>query len=248
MSTENQISLFATDGSNPAVAAQPGKDAFDPEQIPTSATVPIPVGTYQTMEQMQTHCDRCFRCDLGQTRTHAVIGRGSPTAPIMVVGEGPGQNEDETGKPFVGKAGQLLDKILASVNLTEADVFICNIVKCRPPGNRTPTTEEADACKGYLFEQIRMVNPKIILLTGATALKGLVGVKQGITKVRGQWIEKDDRLYMPIFHPAYLLRNQSKEKGSPKWLMWQDIQEVRRKLDEVRATSENPEGSQTSEF
>jgi len=152
----------------------------------------------------------------------------------MIVGEGPGQNEDETGLPFVGKGGQLLDKILASVELTENDVYICNIVKCRPPGNRVPTKEEVDACKGYLLEQIRIVNPMIILLTGATALKGLLGITQGITKVRGQWIDYENRYFMPIFHPAYLLRNPSKEKGSPKWLMWQDIQAVRKRWDEIK--------------
>lgn len=232
MSNEDQISLFNLPTS-PEATVSPN---FDPEQIPTSARIPIPPGTYQTMEQMGVHCNRCYRCDLGQGRTHAVIGRGSLQAPIMVVGEGPGQNEDETGQPFVGKAGQLLDKILESVQLTTAeDVFICNVVKCRPPGNRTPTQDEADACKGYLMEQIRMVNPRIILLTGATAMKALLGEKQGITKVRGQWYERDDRLYMPIFHPAYLLRNQSREKGSPKWLMWQDIQAVRARLDEIRS-------------
>lgn len=232
MVNDEQISLF--DLAPSASAATP--TGFDPELIPTSAKIPIPTGTYQTMEQMGVHCNRCHRCDLGANRTHAVIGRGCLSAPIMIVGEGPGQTEDETGVAFVGKSGQLLDRILASVNLsTEEDVFICNVVKCRPPENRTPTTDEAEACKGYLLEQIRMVNPKIILLTGATAMKTLVGVKQGITKVRGQWIEKDDRLYMPIFHPAYLLRNPSKDKGSPKWLMWQDIQAVRTKLDELRA-------------
>jgi DNA polymerase len=152
----------------------------------------------------------------------------------MIVGEGPGQNEDETGLPFVGKAGQLLDKILASVNLTEDDVFICNIVKCRPPGNRTPTQEEMDACRPYILEQIRMVDPKIILLSGASAVRGLTGDKRGITKIRGEWIEWGDRLCMPVFHPAYLLRNPSKERGSPKWYMWQDIQAVRAKLDEIR--------------
>jgi DNA polymerase len=234
MDSENQISLFDLGEAAPSTPAS----TFDPEQIPTSATVPIPVGTYQTMDQMEAHCNRCYRCDLGKNRTHAVIWRGCLTAPIMLVGEGPGQQEDEQGKPFVGKSGQLLDKILQSVNLDlERDVFICNIVKCRPPDNRTPTTDEADACRGYLMEQIRLVNPKIILLTGATALKGLLGIKQGITKVRGQWIERDNRLYMPIFHPAYLLRNPSKEKGSPKWLMWQDIQDVKRKLDELRETA-----------
>jgi DNA polymerase len=136
----------------------------------------------------------------------------------------------------------LLDKILASVHLSRHEnVFIGNVVKCRPPENRTPTVDEAEACKGYLLEQIRMINPKIILLTGATALRGLLGIKQGITKVRGQWVERDDRLYMPIFHPAYLLRNPSRETGSPKWLMWQDIQAVRTKLDELMSGSEPDE-------
>lgn len=228
---DEQISLFDTPATEPSTPS-----GVDPELIPTSAKIPIPPGTYQTMEQMSAHCNRCHRCDLGASRTHAVIGRGNLNAPIMIVGEGPGQTEDETGVPFVGRSGQLLDRILAAVHLTtEEHVFICNVVKCRPPENRTPTTDEAEACKGYLSEQIRMVNPKIILLTGATAMKALVGIKQGITKVRGQWIEKDDRFYMPIFHPAYLLRNQSKEKGSPKWLMWQDIQAVRAKLDEIQA-------------
>ncbi len=230
MANDQQINLFDQGGGAPTPAS-----LSDPEQIPVSATIPIPVGTYTSMDQMETHCNRCFRCDLGKNRTHAVIYRGSLAAPIMIVGEGPGQQEDEQGKPFVGKSGQLLDKILQSVNLdVERDVFICNVVKCRPPENRTPTTDEADACKGYLMEQIRMVNPPIILLTGATALRGLLGIKQGITKVRGQWIEKDNRLYMPIFHPAYLLRNQSREKGSPKWLMWQDVQAVKQKVDELR--------------
>ncbi|GAP94088.1 uracil-DNA glycosylase [Leptolyngbya sp. NIES-2104] len=232
MPNDEQISLFdvpSTEASTPS--------GFDPELIPTSAKIPIPVGTYQTMEQMGEHCNRCHRCDLGASRTHAVIGRGNLNAPIMIVGEGPGQTEDETGMPFVGRSGQLLDRILEAVHLTtEEHVFICNVVKCRPPENRTPTTDEAEACKGYLAEQIRMVDPKIILLTGATAMKALVGIKQGITKVRGQWIEKDDRFYMPIFHPAYLLRNPSKEKGSPKWLMWQDIQAVRTKLDEIQGS------------
>jgi DNA polymerase len=235
--SDEQISLFDLPASEPTTPPMPVPSSFDSELIPISSKIPIPVGTYESMAQMRVHCDRCQRCDLGANRSNAVIGRGSLNAPIMVVGEGPGQTEDETGLPFTGKSGQLLERILASVNLTtEQDVFICNVVKCRPPENRTPTTDEAEACKGYLLEQIRLVDPKIILLTGATALKNLVGVKQGITKVRGQWIERDDRFYMPIFHPAYLLRNPSKEKGSPKWLMWQDIQAVRTKLDELRVS------------
>lgn len=233
MSSSNQIDqidLFAEVSFPPPVV--------DPDLIPTSAKVPIPPGTYSSLEPIVEHCNRCFRCPLGATRTHAVVGRGNTNAPIMIVGEGPGQTEDETGLPFVGKAGQLLQKILESVRLTEDDVYISNIVKCRPPGNRAPTTEETDACKPYLLEQIRMVDPKIILLTGASALKGLTGDKRGITKIRGEWIEWENRLCMPILHPAYLLRNASRDKGSPKWLMWQDIQAVRTKLDEIRQQGE----------
>lgn len=235
MSSQDQMDLFNLG----EVAASPEvPDDFDPEAIPTSKQVPIPPGTYSSLEPIVDHCNRCFRCGLGETRTHAVVGRGYPKAPIMIVGEGPGQNEDETGLPFVGKAGQLLEKILASVSLSsETDVYISNIVKCRPPGNRAPTTEEMDACRPYLSEQIRLVDPQIILLMGASAMKGLIGEKRGITKVRGQWLEWENRLCMPIFHPAYLLRNQSRDKGSPKWLTWQDIQAVRAKLDEIRQSA-----------
>lgn len=231
MSNEEQLSLF----DQTALSASTLPDV-DTELIPTDAKIPIFPGTYDSIEPIAQHCNICHRCDLGTTRTHAVIGRGNPKAPILIIGEGPGQNEDETGLPFVGKAGQLLDKILASVELdTEQDVYICNIVKCRPPSNRVPAPSEIAACKPYLLEQIRLVDPKMILLTGATAVKGLTGNKTGITKIRGTWIEWEGRLCMPILHPAYLLRNASKEQGAPKWLMWQDIQLVRAKLDEIRA-------------
>jgi len=223
MSSETQLSLFDESTFNQR------------DLIPTDAKIPIPPGTYSSMVELAQHCNQCHRCGLGDTRTHAVVGRGNLKAPIMIVGEAPGQNEDETGLPFVGKSGQLLEKILASVNLsTENDIYIANINKCRPPENRVPTTEEMAACKPYLLEQIRLVDPKIILLTGATAVKGITGDKRGITKIRGQWLEWEGRFCMPIFHPAYLLRNSSREVGAPKWLMWQDIQAVRAKLDEIR--------------
>ncbi|HEY9844774.1 MAG TPA: uracil-DNA glycosylase [Candidatus Caenarcaniphilales bacterium] len=231
---EEQINLFELPGRQ---ASALGAD-FNPDLIPTDVKVPIPPGTYQKMADLAQHCNQCQRCRLGATRTHAVVGRGSLDAPLMIVGEGPGQNEDETGLPFVGRAGQLLEKILESVKLdTDKDVYISNIVKCRPPGNRNPATDEAEACKPYILEQIRMVDPKIILLTGATALKVLTGDKRGITKIRGEWIEWQGRLCMPILHPAYLLRNPSRQTGSPKWLMWQDIQKVRSKLEELVSSS-----------
>jgi uracil-DNA glycosylase len=465
---QEQLDLFAPSAVDNSTA----------DLIPTDAKIPIPPGTYQTMEPLAQNCQQCYRCDLGNTRTHAVVGRGNLQAPIMIIGEGPGQNEDETGLPFVGQAGKLLEKILASVNLNTAeDVYICNVVKCcdgntkvftrlgykslkwivdrqwsgevlsvndrgnlvwkkvinwyrsklagrslyqvyfkgdrannelgyiatedhpiltsrgwitvaelrdrdlvatgmpvggsqswqilfgdllekldmgfngklpglpnpetlayaqienqvilpaamafatskishksdtsrnfnfkasnsklvnimagqqtkesnfnlqsdrektvatdwqpvskkllppkpdsyevycidvedtanfvtpggvvhncRPPGNRVPTPQEIEACKPYLLEQIRLVDPKIILLTGATAVQAITGDKQRITKIRGTWMEWQGRLCMPILHPAYLLRNPSRDRGSPKWLMWQDIQLVRAKLDEI---------------
>ncbi|NCJ08520.1 uracil-DNA glycosylase [Synechococcales cyanobacterium C] len=230
MTDEAQINLFEWSTQSPATPPSGGDGA----RIPTSAQVPIPPGTYTHIEALAQDCRQCQRCDLSQTRTHVVVSRGSPQAPLMIIGEGPGQQEDETGLPFVGRAGQLLEKILAAVQLEpERDTYICNMVKCRPPGNRTPTPDETAACRPYLLEQIRLVNPKIILLTGATAVKGLTGDKRGITKIRGQWITWQNHLCMPILHPAYLLRNPSRKPGSPKWLMWQDIQLVKAKLNEL---------------
>ena len=227
---DDQISLFSSDD------VVPDPRAVDYDAIPTNASVPIVPGTYTSLAALNQHCQNCQRCELASTRTHVVVSRGNPQAPILIIGEGPGQQEDEQGLPFVGKSGQLLEKILTSVRLdTEKDVYICNIVKCRPPGNRVPTSDESAACKGYLLEQIRLVDPKIILLTGATSVRGITGEKRGITKIRGQWMTWEGRLCMPILHPAYLLRNPSREKGSPKWLMWQDIQAVRTKLDELLA-------------
>jgi uracil-DNA glycosylase len=237
--SEEQLSLFIAPPATPSVKESAAVEvSFD--RIPTSAAVPIPPGTYQDMTQLAAHCAACQRCGLGATRLNPVVGRGAIDAPIMIVGEGPGQNEDEQGLPFVGRSGQLLEKILAAVELSTAkEVYICNVVRCRPPDNRVPSPDEIAACKPYLLEQIRLVNPKVILLTGATALKALTGRKEGITKIRGEWIEWEGRLCMPIFHPAYLLRNASKEEGSPKWLMWQDIKKVRAKVEEMTASAQS---------
>jgi uracil-DNA glycosylase len=221
-----QLNLFPVD-KNISVAANFVK-------IPTSADIEIVPGTYQDIDALATHCRMCARCELSATRTNVVIGKGNPQAPIVIIGEGPGQQEDEQGLPFVGRSGQLLDNILESVELTlEKDVYITNAVRCRPPNNRTPHPEEMAACKPFLLEHIRLINPQIILLTGATAVKSILGRKEGITKIRGQWFEWENRACMPIFHPAYLLRNPSRAVGSPKWLMWQDIQAVKDKLGEL---------------
>ncbi len=226
MSDSQQTNLFE---DTPSISPQQW------EQIPFEPQIPILPGTYKNLNELAYHCRHCQRCELAQTRTQVVVSRGNPKADVMVIGEAPGQSEDEQGLPFVGKSGQLLDKILASVELSpEEDVYISNIVKCRPPQNRNPSTKEIVACKSYLLEQIRLVNPKIILFTGATALKGLTGEKKGISKIRGQWLNWEGYWAMAIFHPAYLLRNPSREKGKPKWLMWQDMQLIRQKLDDLR--------------
>ena len=170
--------------------------------------------------------------------TNMVIYRGNPKAKLMIIGEAPGTEEDRQGKPFVGRSGQLLDQILQSVKLDpEQDVFITNAVFRLPPGDdgkplRKPTTDEILYYKPYLLEIIRLVNPLVMLLTGNVATESLLE-KTGITKLRGQWFPWQGRWAMPIFHPAYLLRNPSREPGSPKALMWQDIREARRKYDEL---------------
>lgn len=186
-------------------------------------------------EQIKDIALTCTKCDLSKTRTKVVFSDGLPTAPIMLIGEGPGENEDLTGVPFVGRAGQLLDRILASGGISrENDVYISNVVKCRPPKNRTPYDNEVEACSIYLRNQIELTQASIILLTGATAMIAILGQSQPITKVRGSWIEQNGKWIMPIFHPSYLLRNPSKEVGSPKWLMWQDIKKIKQKLDELK--------------
>ncbi|KMM16383.1 uracil-DNA glycosylase [Synechococcus sp. GFB01] len=181
-------------------------------------------------------CAACRRCALAAGRSRVVVSRGNPRARLMVVGEGPGAQEDATGQPFVGRAGQLLDQMLASVAIdSNRDAYICNVVKCRPPDNRKPAPEEVAACRPWLEQQIRLVDPAVILLAGATALEGVLGIRGGITRLRGRWHSSDaeplrGRRLMPIFHPSYLLRNASREPNSPKWHTWQDLKEVDRQL------------------
>ena len=184
----------------------------------------------QQLEQVREKCLSCQKCPLGKTRTNIVFSGGIPNHKLMLIGEAPGYYEDQKGEPFVGKAGQLLDKIFASVGLSrQNDVYICNTLKCRPPDNRDPLPDEKEACREYLDAQIEILKPRIILLCGRVAVNSLLNTTQGITKLRGKWFEGPYMSkMMPIFHPSYLLRNDSREKGSPKWLMWQDIKEIKR--------------------
>ncbi len=161
----------------------------------------------------------CTQCDLHKERKNAVFGMGNPFAEIMIIGEGPGQEEDKQGLPFVGKSGQLLDKILAACGFNrEEHVFIANIVKCRPPDNRDPLPEERDACLPWLFRQISAIRPKIIILLGSTAVKGLIDPNAKITQLRGKWMEWEGFLVMPTFHPSALLRNPDLKKDA-----WEDF-------------------------
>ena len=175
---------------------------------------------------------------LADTGMNVVISRGNPQARLLIVGEAPGPQENIQGKPFVGKAGQMLDKILEAAQFdSEKDVFITNSVFRMPPGTdgkafRKPTDKEIEYYRPYVHEIIRLVNPLIVLLTGNVASYSILG-KTGITSLRGKWNQMDERWVMPIFHPSYLLRNPSKAPGAPKSLMWDDIREVRRKYDEL---------------
>jgi len=188
----------------------------------------------QQLNQIQQECENCQKCALAKTRTNVVFSDGTPNSKLMLIGEAPGFYEDKSGTPFVGKAGQLLDKILASQGFSRKNIYICNTIKCRPPENRDPLPEEKSACRAYLDTQISILKPRIILLCGNVAVKSILETPYGITKVRGKWFDgPENSKMMPIFHPSYLLRNESREKGSPKWLMWQDIQEIKRVYDSL---------------
>ena len=175
---------------------------------------------------------------LADAGTNVVISRGNPKARLLIIGEAPGPEENVKGKPFVGRAGQLLDKILQSANFDpEKDVYITNSVFRMPPGTdgkpfRKPTDGEIDYYRPYVFEIIRLIDPPIILLTGNVACQSVLK-KTGITSLRGKWTQMDGPWIMPIFHPSYLLRSPARGPGSPKALMWEDIREVRRKNDEL---------------
>lgn len=187
------------------------------------------------LAELKEMCKLCDNCELAKSRTQIVFSAGVPNHKLMLIGEAPGFYEDKQGEPFVGKAGQLLDKIFASVGLSrQKNIYICNTIKCRPPENRDPLPVEKEACRAFLDAQIELLKPGIILLCGKVALTSFIKTTNGITKMRGKWFDGPyGSRMMPIFHPSYLLRNDSHEKGSPKWLMWQDIQEVKRVYDEL---------------
>lgn len=159
------------------------------------------------MRKLELEIKECRNCELWKGRTNAVPGEGSYFSKLMIVGEGPGRDEDIQGRPFVGKAGQLLTKLLNEIGVDRKDVYITNVVKCRPPENRTPTPEEIKSCKKYLERQFDIIRPKVVLILGSTALKAVLG-EEGITKLRGEETEIDGVIYFPTFHPAAVLRDE----------------------------------------
>ena len=184
-----------------------------------------PVARRVRLEQIAQEVAGCTRCALFQSRSQTVFARGNPESELMFVGEGPGAEEDAQGLPFVGAAGQLLDKMIVAMGYAADDVYIANIVKCRPPSNRKPLPVEMETCEGYLHEQIALVQPKVIVALGATAVEGLLKIS-GITRLRGTWrLYRGEVPVMPTFHPAYLLR-----QPQDKRLVWSDLQQVMQRL------------------
>lgn len=175
-----------------------------------------------SLEALSRAMDGCTRCGLSHRRKSIVFGEGDPCADLMLIGEGPGANEDLTGRPFVGAAGQLLDKILESAGLSRERVYIANVVKCRPPDNRLPEPAECAACLPHLLAQVRIIEPRIIVCLGALATQTLIDPSARITKIRGTWHEKAGIKIMPTYHPAALLRDPSKKRP-----VWEDFQKIR---------------------
>ena len=177
-----------------------------------------------SMEQLMGAVTNCTKCELCRARTNTVFGEGSYSTELMLIGEGPGRDEDLQGKPFVGRSGQLLTKMLKAMGYERNEVFIANIVKCRPPNNRNPFPNEADACIGYLIRQIEIIKPKVLLLLGAVPMKFILD-KTGITRLHGQWFEFKGIKTLPTFHPSFLLRDPRQKKYA-----WEDLQKVMKVL------------------
>ena len=166
---------------------------------------------YGNWESLEAAIKNCQKCKLSKTRQNIVFGEGNKNTKLMIIAEAPGYDEDKIGRPFVGKAGKLLDIVLEKVGLKREDIYISNIVKCHPPGNRNPEEEECEKCLDYLRNQVILMKPKIIVLLGSVALKNILGKEYSITKSRGKWIKKKDIYYLPTWHPAALLRDPNKK-------------------------------------
>jgi uracil-DNA glycosylase family 4 len=215
----------------PAFALASTRRAWRPREAMVNRIPDVPAA--MTLDSLRSRVLSCTACPLSASRTNVVFGEGDPAARVMFVGEGPGEVEDSTGRPFVGPAGQKLDEVLASVGIAREAVYIGNIVKCRPPGNRVPARGEMEACTPYLEAQIALIQPALVVSLGNTATQWLRPDTPGITQSRGTFYSwRGDILLFPMFHPSYLLRYPSRDKGSPKYVTWLDIQKVKAWLAE----------------
>lgn len=213
----------------PVHAAAPRQAVNPPVPPPTQPEAPVVdlrQADWETLAGLVSSCRRCILCE---ERHNTVFGEGDIHAELMFVGEGPGQDEDRTGRPFVGRAGQLLDKMITAMTYRREEVYIANVVKCRPPRNRVPSPDEALACIGYLRRQIELVRPKVIVALGGTALSFLLGESASITRMRGNWMTFEGIPVMPTFHPAYLLRQEAAKRDC-----WHDLQLVMKALGRTR--------------
>ena len=225
--TEPTVSSARKIVPEPAIVTESGSSLFG--DIAPSAPTLTP--SSETFEQIHAEIGDCTRCPLHQERTHVVHTEGNRKARLMFVGEAPGADEDIQSRPFVGRAGQLLTKIIEAIGLKREEVLIGNVNRCRPPGNRAPTTEEASMCKPYLLREIAVVQPEVIVVLGNTAMKNLLDTREGITRLRGRFQDYKGIKVMPTFHPAYLLRDPSKKRET-----WEDLKKVRDYLDSRRSS------------
>jgi DNA polymerase len=198
-------------------------------------------GRERIRAEAEAQARACTRCSLCRGRSRVVFGEGDPTTELLFVGEGPGAEEDEQGRPFVGRAGQLLSQILSAAGVERDRVYITNVVKCRPPGNRVPTMEEMMACDPFLQTQIALIRPKLLVCLGSTPTKWILKTQESIGKLRGRWFPWRGISVMPMYHPSYLLRNPVAKAGSPKHQTWLDIQEVKRRWDRILAGKDGTE-------
>jgi uracil-DNA glycosylase family 4 len=216
----------------PAEAPAPAP-TFAPAPAPALSRAPAraPAAPPRFLPVIAAEASACTKCGLSESRTNVVFARGNQEAKLVFIGEAPGADEDAQGLPFVGRAGQLLDKMIQAMGLDPAkDVYVCNIVKCRPPGNRTPTPAEIGTCIPYLHEQLAAIDPKVIVAMGNTAVGSLLGTKLGITKVRGQWkLYRGKFPVMPTYHPSYLIRPSAQQIEAKKQA-WEDLQAVMKEL------------------
>jgi uracil-DNA glycosylase len=214
---------LAPAASQPSAYRASGAPSGPPQTLRSSAEL---ADVERRLTLLAQTVQSCTRCELAKHRTQTVFARGTGSSGVCFVGEGPGQDEDLQGLPFVGKAGQLLDRMIEAMGLGRDEVYVCNIVKCRPPDNRKPELEEVAACMPYLNQQLELLAPRVIVALGATALQGLFGTTEGIMRARGKWRSLGGQIdVMPTFHPAYLLRNPAAKRE-----VWTDLQEVLRHI------------------